>query len=77
MTFGRDVATILPMNDLPYDIRLWLMTAPLETGVLDRDNAPLPVAHDALQRGLVRNSGGEWVLTRLGRETLNEMLADE
>jgi hypothetical protein len=65
------------MSDLPQDIRLWLLTAPLDTGVLDRDNAPLPVAHDAQQHGLVRSSGGEWVLTRLGRETLNEMVADE
>ena len=54
-----------------------MLTASLETGVLDRDNALLPVAHDAQQRGLVRNSDGDWILTRLGRETLNEMLAGE
>ena len=54
-----------------------MLTASLEMGVLDRDNAPLPVAHDAQQRGLVRNSYGDWILTRLGRETLNEMLAGE
>ena len=65
------------MSDIPQDICPWMLTASLETGVLDRDNAPLPVAHDAQQRGLVRNSYGDWILTRLGRETLNEMLAGE
>lgn len=42
------------VNDLPQDIRLWLLTAHPKTEVLER-NVPLPVSHDALRRGLVRN----------------------
>ncbi len=61
------------MADLPYDIRLWLLTASIETGQLDQ-NAPLPVAHDALKRGLVRDYEGVWVLSNRGRETLNKLL---
>jgi len=63
------------MDDLPQDIRLWLLTAPLETGLLTSE-VPLPVAHDALKRGLVREDAGTWVLTTSGRETLNKLLGD-
>jgi len=63
------------MGDLPHDIRLWFLTAPLETGVLASE-VPLPVAHDALKRGLVRESVGTWVLTTNGRKTLAKLLAD-
>lgn len=41
------------VNDLPQDIRLWLLTAHPETEILER-NVPLPVSHDASGRGLVR-----------------------
>jgi len=63
------------MDDLPRDIRLWLLTAPVETGQLEQ-HVPLPVSHDALKRGLVRDVDGEWVLTASGRKTLNKLLND-
>ncbi|NQW26589.1 MAG: hypothetical protein HQ474_01645 [Flammeovirgaceae bacterium] len=63
------------MKDLPRDIRLWFLTAPLETGLLSQD-IPLPVSHDALKLGLVRDVDGTWMLTASGRGILNQLLND-
>jgi hypothetical protein len=63
----------MSIDNLPYDIRLWLLAADQDTGILERD-LPLPVAHDAFKRGLVREEIGGWVLTDQGRTTLSQML---
>ncbi|MBT4040313.1 MAG: hypothetical protein HN893_08510 [Rhodospirillales bacterium] len=61
--------------DIPQDIRLWLLAANPDTAELER-GVPLPVAHDAVKRGLVRNIDGGWVLTTSGRDVLSEILDD-
>ncbi len=66
---------ILRMNDLPQDIRFWLLTAHEKSGTLEQD-VPLPMAHDALKRGLVRDHMGTWVLTVNGRVAQNKLLSD-
>jgi hypothetical protein len=63
------------LADTPEDIRLWLLAADPDTGELMRD-LPLPVAYDAVKRGLVRNVDGGWVMTASGRDVRNEMLND-
>ncbi len=63
------------LTDIPYDIRLWLLAADPDTGELERD-LPLPLAHDAVKMGLVRNIDGGWAMTASGRELRNEMLSD-
>ncbi len=63
------------LSEIPYDIRLWLLAANRDTAELERE-VPLPVAHDAIKRGLVSNVDGGWVMTASGREVLNEMLND-
>ncbi len=63
------------MEDLPYDIRLWLLTAYEKTGALEPD-VPLPVSHDAFKRGLVCDDAGTWVLTENGRAVRDKMLTD-
>jgi hypothetical protein len=62
-------------ENLPSDIKLWLMTADKDTGALERD-VPLPVSHDALKRKLVSDDGGTWVLSVAGHAVLNELLND-
>ncbi|OEJ68229.1 hypothetical protein BEN30_06820 [Magnetovibrio blakemorei] len=61
-------------NDLPQDIRLWLLAAGKDTGVLEQD-VPLPMAHDAIKRGLVREASGDWVLTVQGRNAIDKLLS--
>jgi hypothetical protein len=61
--------------DTPQDIRLWLLAANPDTDELERE-VPLPVAHDAVKRGLVRNVDGGWMMTASGRDLLSEMLND-
>ena len=65
----------MSVDDIPQDIRLWLLAADKDTGVLEQD-VPLPMAHDAFKRGLVREVTGAWILTVQGRTILNEMLSD-
>jgi len=62
-------------TDLPQDIRLWFLSAPLETGQLSQD-VPLPVSHDASKRKLVRDVDGTWAMTSDGRAVLNSLLND-
>ena len=61
--------------DLPQDIRLWLLAADKDTGVLEQE-VPLPMAHDAVTRGLVRDATGAWVLTVQGRKALDDLLSN-
>jgi hypothetical protein len=61
------------LTDIPYDIRLWLLAADPDTGELMLE-LPLPVAHDAVKMGLVRNVAGGWEMTASGRDMRNEML---
>lgn len=68
-------STILLMDDLPQDIRLWLLTAHEKSGALEQD-VPLPMAHDAFKRGLVRDHIGTWVLTANGRAAQDKLLND-
>ena len=63
------------MNDLPQNIRLWLLTAHNETGVLEQE-VPLPVSRDALKRGLVRDDTGTCVLTSVGWTALIGLMKD-
>jgi hypothetical protein len=63
------------MNDFPQDIRLWLLTAHNETGMLEQE-VPLPVSHDTLKRGLVRDDAGAWVLTASGWAALIGLMND-
>ena len=63
----------MSVKDLPYDIRLWFLGADKDTGELEQV-VPLPVAHDAFKRGLVRDSAGTWLLTPQGRVSHNELL---
>jgi hypothetical protein len=63
------------LADTPKDIRLWLLAADPDTGELERD-LPLPLAHDAVKLGLVRNIDGGWEMTASGRDVRNEMLSD-
>lgn len=65
----------MSVDDLPQDIRLWLLAADKDTGALEQE-VPLPMAHDAFKRGLVREATGAWVLTVQGRTTLHEMLRE-
>ena len=62
-------------ENLPGDIKLWLMTADKDTGALERE-VPLPVSHDALKRKLVSDDSGTWVLSVDGHAVLNELLND-
>jgi len=63
------------LNDLPQDIRLWLLTANGATGKLVQE-VPLPMSHDALKRGLVRDDAGTWILTNNGRALHKKLLDD-
>jgi len=63
------------LTDISYDIRLWLLAADPDKGELMLD-LPLPVAHEAVKQGLVRNVAGGWEITASGRDVRNEMLSD-
>jgi hypothetical protein len=62
-------------ENLPGDIKLWLMTADKDTGALESD-VPLPVSHDALKRKLVSYDARVWVLTVDGHAVLDALLDD-